>query len=613
MPFSSGAGRHGRESLSRRALATGSACLVATCLIAAPAALRAQDTLAAPQDSARRAAAGTDSARLSGEACQGQVITEVDVRREPPRVIGRNAGPLRRATLSFLLQHRTTKPAVVSDFLRLREGSPCTALARDETERVLRAQPFIADAHVRAEPDSTGRGTRLVVETVDEIPLILSFSLSGSDLTSFRYGNANIMGTGQLAALRWRQGYSFRDGLSARYTHYHVLNGPNTFDIQLERAPIGGNALVALAHPFYTPLQRVALGAEYREENGYREFLRLDEPSRSLDMRREQIAAGGVYRVANIGRGALSGFFVGALGTYERVNTGDASVHIDKDGLTPDPDPLLAERYDDFDRTRVAAVVGASALSFVRVVGFDALEGAQDLGRGVQLTLRAGPQTGTGDANAFAGADLYAGTGGPTSFLGLRANAEGESRGGLSDWGEVITSGRLAWYRKPAARRTLIVSGEYSGAWNSRVPFEITLADRRGGLLGYRKSDIAGARRLVGRAEHRWSFSRGSSPLFGFGGSLFAQVGKTWAGDVPYGVTTNGRASLGFGLLGAVPRNSRRLLRADVAFPVNHDPGTRWWEFRVTSSLPVRSFWREPSDIARAHSAAPSTDLFAWP
>lgn len=573
-----------------------------------PMALGAQDTLATSVT-----AAAADSARRSDLACQGQAISAIEVRREAPRVIGRNAPPWRRAILSVLLQHRTTRPEVVRDLVALDEGRPCTTLARDETERVLRAQPFLADARVRAEPDAAGQGTRLVVETEDEIPLILGLSLSGSRLTSFRYGNANVLGTGQLASLRWRDGRAFRDGVDARYAHYHLFNGPNTLAVQLERAPLGDNVVLALAHPFLTPLQRVAMQAEYREEDGYRDFLRFDRPSRSLAMRRRQLSAGAVYRVARAGGGALSGVFAGALGTYEYVNTGDESVHIDDRGIAPDPDPLLADRYGDFDRTRIAGVLGVSALGFLRVQGFDALEGAQDVGRGVQVTLRGGPQTGGGDAQAFGGVDLYAGAGGRSSFVGLRLDVEGESRAGVGNWGEVIASGRVAWYRKPAARRTVVFSGEYSGAWNARVPYQVTLADRRGGLIGYRKSDLAGARRLVGRGEHRWSFRRGSSSLVGFGGALFAQVGKTWAGDVPYGVTTNGRASVGLGLLGAVPRNSRRLLRADLAFPLAADPGVRWWEFRFSTSVPVRSFWREPSDISRARSAAPATDLFTWP
>jgi len=576
-------------------------------LVALPAVLAISATLGAQEP-----AAATDSARLSDAACEGRTITDVEVRREPPRIIGRRVAPWRRQLLSVLLQHRTTKPGVVDDLVHLRPGAVCTAVARDETERVLRAQPFLADARVRAEPDSAGRGARLVVETVDEIPLILSGAVSGGDVRSFRYGNANVGGTGQLASLGWRQGDAFRDGVEARYEHYHLLGGPNTLGVLLDRAPIGGNAVVALAHPFLTPLQHVALFSEYRLADGYRTFLHSDSLTRSLALRRTQLAGGGVYRVARAGGGALSGVFLGALGTYEHVTVGDASVHIDARGITPDPDPLIADRYHDFDRTRVAAVLGVTALDFLRVTGFDALEGAQDVGRGAQLTLRGGPQGGTGTANAYLGMDAYAGAGSATSFVGLRFDVDGEGRG-FGDWGEVITSGRLAWYHKPAERRTLILSGEYSGAWNARLPYQLTLADRRAGLIGFRKSDLAGARRLVGRGEHRWSFRRGSSPLFGFGGALFAQIGKTWAGDVPYGATINPRASVGAGLLAAVPRNSRRLLRADVAFPIARDPGVRWWELRVTTSAPFRGFWREPGDLAQARAAAPSADVFTWP
>ncbi|HET7459510.1 MAG TPA: hypothetical protein VFJ74_17800 [Gemmatimonadaceae bacterium] len=559
-----------------------------------------------PRDSTR------DSAHVASDiACEGRRIDDVEVRREPPRIIGRNAPKWRRTVLSALFQHRTTAPGVVSDLVHLQTGATCTAVGLAESERVLRAQPFLADARVHAEP-GTGGGTHLVVETVDEIPLILSGSLSGGGISSLRYGSANVRGTGQLASLGWRQGNAFRDGIAARYEHYHLLNGPNTLGVVLDRAPIGGNAVVALAHPFLTPLQHVALFSEYRLADGYRNFLHADSLTRSLAVRRTQLAGGGVYRVARAGGGALSGVFVGAVGTYEHVTVGDESVHIDGRGITPDPDPLIAARYHDFDRTRVAAVVGVSALSFMRVTGFDALEGTQDVGRGAQLTLRAGPQGGTGLETAYGGMDAYAGVGSPASFVGMRFNLEGEGRG-FGSWGEVVTSGRLAWYHKPAERRTLIVSGEYSGAWNARLPYQLTLADRRAGLSGFRKSDLAGARRLVGRGEHRWSFRRGSSAFAGLGAALFAQVGKTWAGDVPYGATINPRASAGVSLLGAIPRNSRRLLRADLAVPIAHDRGVRWIELRFSTSAPFRGFWREPGDIALARAAAPSSDVFTWP
>jgi hypothetical protein len=572
-------------------------------LALAPALGAQQPSAAAPRDSAHAA---------SDAACEGHRITDVEVRREPPRIIGRRLPQWLRSGLALLIQHRTTEASVVADLVRLEPGDACTAVGLGETERVLRAQPFLADARVRAQPDAAG-GARLVVETVDEIPLILSGSVSGGGVSSFRYGNANVRGTGQLASIGWRQGDAFRDGVDLRYQHYHLFHGPNTLGVQLERAPLGGNAVVALAHPFLTPLQRVALFSEYRDADGYRTFLHADSLTRSLEVHRHQLAGGGAYRIARVGGGALSGVFAGALGTYERVTVGDEAVHIDSRGLTADPDPLVTDRFGDFDRTRVAGVLGVSALDFLRVTGFDALEGTQDLGRGAQVTLRAGPQTGTGPENFYGGVDTYAGAGTPTSFVGLRFNLEGESRGVLGDWGEVVTSGRLAWYRKPAERRTLIFGVEYSGAWRSRLPYQLGLADRRAGVVGFRKSDLAGARRLVGRGEHRWAFRRGSSSVLGLGGAVFAQVGKTWAGDVPYGATINPRASVGVSLLGAIPRNSRRLFRADLAVPIARDPGVRWIELRFSTSSPIRGFWREPGDIAQARAAAPTSDVFTWP
>jgi hypothetical protein len=544
-------------------------------------------------------------------ACTGQTITGVEVRREPPRVIGGRPG-WRRTILSVLLQHRTTEPRVVSDLVRLRTGDACTEVARAESERVLRAQPFLADARVSAVPDSAASGTRLVIETEDVIPLILSGSVSGGDVTTLRYGNGNLAGKGQLASLAWRQGNAFRDGFEGRYQHYHVFGGPNTLAVTGNRAPIGGSAVVTLARPFLTPLQRVALVSEYRYDDVYRSFLHADSLTRSLAVQRTQLSAGGVYRVARAGGGALAGVFVGALTSYEHVTTGDEAVHIDAEGVTPDPDPVITDRYDDFDRTRIAAVVGLTALDFMHVTGFDALFGPQDIGRGAQVTLRAGPQIGTGSTNLYGGVDAYVGAGTPRSFVGFRANVEGEGRG-FGDWGEVITSGRLAWYRKPAERRTVIIGAEYGGAWRARFPYQVTLADRRAGLLGYRKSDLAGARRIVGRGEHRWAFRRGSTSFVGFGGALFAQVAKTWAGDVPYGATINPRASAGVSLLGAIPRNSGRTFRADFAVPIAHDHGVKWLEFRFSTSAPARVFWKDPGDVAPARAAAPSADVFVWP
>jgi hypothetical protein len=81
---------------------------------------------------------------------------------------------------------------------------------------------------------------------------------------------------------------------------------------------------------------------------------------------------------------------------------------------------------------------------------------------------------------------------------------------------------------------------------------------------------------------------------------------------VPYGQSTGLRTSVGAGLLAAVPRQSRRLIRLDVAVPLVHDPHGGY-EVRLTTSRPIRGLWREPGDVARVRAILPPAGIFAWP
>lgn len=245
---------------------------------------------------------GAVAAQDAAPSCDGRRVTAVVVEPQPPGVI--SGGPwLWQAVGRVLFQHRTTRPHVAADVVRLREGDACSEAARAESERILRAQPFLADAAVRAEPDDAG-GVRLVVRTVDEIPLIVGGRVSGERLTGVHFGNANVAGHGWLAAARWQQGGAFRDGLGVRLGHYHLLGGPNVAELRLERAPLGHAAEAAFAHPFYTPLQRLAWSVRYRADERYEPMLRRGAPAVSLPAERERWGAG---RVARPRRRAASG------------------------------------------------------------------------------------------------------------------------------------------------------------------------------------------------------------------------------------------------------------------------------------------------------------------
>jgi hypothetical protein len=535
--------------------------------------------------------------------CEGQRITTVDIVREPPRILGRDAPWWRRAFFQVVLQHRTTEPYVVRDFLQFEEGDECTASTLEESVRILRAQPFIADASVRLEPDSAG-GLRAVVETVDEVPIVIGGEVRDNRISGITYGNSNLLGQGRYATIDWEQGFAYRDGFGARFIDYHVLNGPNVLNVQLEREPLGHKYGVGLSRPFYTQLQRSAWTAAYRAREGYNGFRRRGAPTISLPSQHDQWIAGGVYRLGRIGRG----IFGGAVAFNDTFDPIDRGVVVTDTGLAADTDTLLLSRYDEFNATHIAGVLGFSALSYARVEGFDALNGPQDVGRGVQIAAAVDPGLGTEE---FYSGDVYTGAGTRRWLVGARVQIEGRRSDGAEGWHDVVAGGRLAWYLKPTPNRTIITSAEYGAGWSSSFPYQVTLADRRGGLHGYRRADYAGARRAVLRTEYRRVLGA-LSRWTGVGVAGFAEGGKLWAGDVPFGVTTGAKASIGASLLAAIPQESRRLLRADLAFPLVRGGGAGW-EVRVSSTAVARTFWREPGDVGQLRSTPLASNIFNWP
>jgi hypothetical protein len=174
----------------------------------------------------------------------------------------------------------------------------------------------------------------------------------------------------------------------------------------------------------------------------------------------------------------------------------------------------------------------------------------------------------------------------------------------------MVSSGRLAWYLKPAASHVLIGSLEFAGGWRMRVPFQLRLGDRQGGVRGYAGSRTAGSVRSVARIEERWRIG-GLTEHVAVGLATFADAGRVWAGDAPFGVDSGTKVGLGTGLLVAFPPQSQRLWRLDLAVPVSPDRHASW-EVRLTGVW-TRTFWREPGDVARGRAGAAPSTIFIWP
>jgi hypothetical protein len=569
-------------------------CTLFLAAIGAAGTLQAQDTTATPKP----------PAPAPVTRCNGETISAVAVTRGEPVMVERSIGWL-RPVLRFALAGAPTRESAVAPFLLVKQGDKCSEIVLAESERVLRAQPYLADARAVVTPESDG-SVRVDFSTTDDIRSIVGLGVKDNKPTRVKLGSGNVSGYGMAAALQWQQGFAFRDGWSLRFADYHAFGRPYLFDTQLERSPLGEITTASLSKPLYSQIQRLAWSATVARVDRYQRLLRGEDVNPlSLDVDRRSWELNAVYRIG----GRSYGLFGGMTAGGDRVAPAERGVIITDTGFVADPDTTLASRYAVRNRTLVGAILGARALRFFKAEGFDALEGAQDVARGMQIGGLVGRGVGSEYKGWFVGFQLYAGAGTPKSFVGMQASLETGRLDG--DWNDMIAEGRLAWYSRPSRRRTQIASVEYAGAWNTSVPFQLLLGTDHVGLRGYDGSRTAGGRRAVARLEERVIFP-GFKKYMGFGGAAFLDAGKIWAGDVPFGRTVNPRVGAGLGLIVAVPRSSRQNVRVDVAAPLVSDGGSKWGvNLTITSGRP--RFWRPASDLARARSAAQTPVVFGWP
>jgi hypothetical protein len=543
--------------------------------------------------------------------CAGQPIRDIVIHTSAPTVAILRKVPVLAEIATAI--HTTTQPNIIRRFLLLREGDSCDELRRAESERILRAQPFIAEASVRAVANSEG-GVDLDVVTTDEIALVLTGAAhAGSPpLRLFRFGDSNLGGEGIYLAGEWRDGDAYRDGFGGRFVDNQLFGRPYAFRAEGSRNPLGSNWETDATHPFYTDIQRVAWLGRAGVNDDYVQFMNDINSSHALRLVRRYFDVGGVVRIGPPGRLSLFGASISG----DDESPGTEPVLVTNKGFAPDSNGgALRNRYVEHRIARINTLWGVRDIGFARVRGFDALTATQDLPVGFQLGTLFGRSLsvlGSRDDDMFVAGDLYAGAVGRNN--GLRVQLEGEGRRNNNDqtWDGLLTTGHALQYFKFARGNTTTASIEFSGGWKQRIPFNLTLSDPEGGVRGFASSNTPGGQRFVARLEDRQFVGRPFS-LGDLGVGAFVDAGRLWAGDIPYGVTTPLRMSFGASLLAAIPSNSARLWRLDVAIVRNPEPGGHHFEIRLGNTNKTSFFMAEPSDIAATRERTVPSSVFRWP
>ena len=537
--------------------------------------------------------------------CIGQRISKISIEPTGPDFGGRSRAS-RRATGLVRKFHVESRVRVIREFVQLKEGGICTEINRRETERVLRAQWFIQDARVLVYPD--GDGVQLIVTTVDEVAVIVGAQTRGAALRSATFGNANLMGRGLLLEVGWRDNGALRDGRTLRMRSAITFGRPIQTSVIWNRFGLGNRADAEMRYPFLTDLQRFGFRAMVGRDDDYVRFVR---DSGDLPFQRVSRTYGSIGAVSRIGRpGAL--LLAGASVSYDDEQIGQTVVVTDS-GAVAFNGALPVLPAPPQRATRMNLLFGGRIMRFLPVEGFDALTGVQDLRLGVQFGGQFGRPLRAQDPTTddfFLSGDIYAGWGTPKLFAGTEWIFSGR-KSQVAGWDGRLTTGRTAVYFKPLRWSTSIVSAEFTGGDDVRVPFQVPLGLSRVGLRGFRRSLDAGASRIVLRSEQRQVLGR----PYGFadlGAALFAETGRIWAGRVPFGVTTPWRSAVGTGLLFSLPPRSRRLYRADVAYALNPDRRSSQWEVRLSSGNFTRMFWQDPEESRRARERSLITNLFTF-
>ncbi len=537
--------------------------------------------------------------------CEGKRISAIEVTTLAPYSGDQNRwfeAPIRWATA----MHSTTRPKVVRPFLVLKEGDICTEQRRAESERALRTQPFIASASVRARPDGQG-GVVLVVQTRDELTPIVRAATSPESpyLDRLQLGDGNVAGMGTYAAAEWRSGV-VRDTYGFRVVDYQFLGQPLTMDVLAYRRDIGSSSwAVQLSRPFLTEFQRTGWRATAEDRHDvYTLFNDGGEPV-PVSTRRALLNLGGLVRFGVPGRQRILGMSV--------------SREEDQTGMPPSPPadvafaPLL-QRFEDRVNARVNLLLGLRNLEFRRMTGLEALTAVQDVPVGFQVSSLVGRSfdaLGATDNDLLLASDVYSGFGGEPLFTTARVRAEARRNFDGRQWDGILLSGSATHYVHVPLGNQLVLETDWAAGWRERIPFQLTLGDRLGGVRGYHGSRETGARRAVVRVEDRWlAGTPWDQADLGF--AAFVDAGRLWAGDIPLGVTTPIRVGAGVSVRVAIPPGSQRTWRLDIAYPFSRMPHTGWEIRLVAVNVHFRTT-HEPNDVSWSRERSIPPSVFDWP
>jgi hypothetical protein len=517
-------------------------------------------------------------------------------------------GALRWTYRTLNLLHINTREDFIRGELLFKEGDCFDQFLIDESYRLVDSHGFMYMEEMRVEDDGAG-GHRVYVATRDEWSTKVDAYVTvdaGLNLERFQATEENLLGRGVFGE------YTYYNRRETKTQSFGVFTprffGRSDASLAAGSTRAGHFFDQYWRYPIVGEAGHIGLRQGYRRATDYYAYStdESDEPYSQIlaPIRREQIELSGAYRFGP----PAGSIIVGAGIQWDEVTlprspetiTTDFDV---RDSLTGPLPETLARQLRPSAATRVALHLGTRRFRYVDYTGIDDLRHTDRVGLGMIAGVTVGRSVGfLRQGGAPAEHDFY--TREHLSFtvpIGISLLTGGgtlEARHADGSWRDILMDADLVLHGRVAAlsSHTLFLRASTAGGWNTTIPFQLSLGGREG-IRSLAEDRYPGGRLLRFILEDRvalpWPHDTADLGL-----TFFGDLGRVWAGDAPYGVDSPWQSAVGFGLRFGIPRTTRNIYRADIAFPVGNTTGSPI--FRITLELnKLRSGFFTP-DVERS-------------
>jgi hypothetical protein len=524
--------------------------------------------------------------------------------------------------------HVRTRESVIRRELLFEEGDCLDPFLLAESERLLRGYGFLSRAEITALP--RGDGTHdVIVDTQDDWSTRVDLRLrvdEGLRLEGVSLNEENLLGTGQrLGVFFFEREVTREYGL--QFATPQLARTRWDLTAAAGRTRPGTFVREEIAYPFVGEVSRWGGRQAFSRNDRYFNYITGDDPSLDashvlLPVREKRFDLAVVRRIGERGNMAL----LGAGVSYQQLAY-PGGVEVAPGGDFDNRSPAdsqqtsaVAMQRDEVNNIRLSVLLGHRNVWWVERRGLDALRGLQDVKLGAEAGLALGRSLPTFEADDDLAVTftVYTGfTAGDALFVG---RARGDVRrdlaapAGSEEWEDLYADGEVLAYWQPGGgpRHTVVFRAAGLGAWNTRTPFQLTLGGERA-MRGYHSERFPGGRRATLSLEHRFYAGWPFGQLADLGTTVFADVGRVWPGDVPFGTDSGWRSNVGVGLRGSFPAGSRKTYRIDFAWPLDRGTGLGDVRIRFSVGEPLGLVVREPDlQLMRSRPEGVGGSLFQF-